>query len=89
MILCRHMHWGSYIIAFYFLNTLLLQASLHLIPKIEIPIYFCISKEAFNHPWCFVFHSPQTETQRPASADCSSFFYLQFGRRLRSFPNDS
>ena len=72
MILRRHMHCGSYIIAFRISNTLLLQASLHLIPQIETPIFFCISKDpslnlVLSPPW-----PPTEESKDTASADGSS-----------------
>ena len=38
------MRWGDHIITFSFPNSLLLQASLRLIPTIEISIYFCFVK---------------------------------------------
>ena len=64
----------------YFSNTLLLQASLHLIPQIEIYIYFSISKELSITPVRSLPQAPNKRSKDPLAPMATACPYLPFWR---------
>ena len=80
-----YMHWGDHIVTFCFSNSLLLQASLHLIPQIDMSIYFCVLKELSITP---VIGLPQPQSKRSKGTSvltAPACLYLRLWRQASFF----